>query len=267
MELHAIENHTLSIVSGEIKVDSQTPAVFGSAILIDSEVTQTGSGHVVLNGQARKWTVRDAGLFSGSGSVSHLIVAPSATFSPGMGTGTFRIGDQLDLHGTLLIDVLPHRDLAADLDLVQAAQVVLASTSQLRFQVRHNPTDVPNPLNPQATGRYSRTIISSPVVTGQFGSMPGADAHLSNGVFFKNAATSAAGQSFDVSLFQAFPGDSNGRDGFGTADLILVFTAGQYEDSIIGNSNWLSGDWNHDGDFTTADLIAAFQAGFFDPTR
>jgi hypothetical protein len=58
-------------------------------------------------------------------------------------------------------------------------------------------------------------------------------------------------------------GDSN-RDGvFNSADFIAVLAAGEYEDLVDGNSNWLEGDWNHDGDFNTADLVFAFQFGSY----
>jgi hypothetical protein len=56
-------------------------------------------------------------------------------------------------------------------------------------------------------------------------------------------------------------GDSN-RDGvFSSSDLILVFQAGEHEDSIAGNSTFEEGDWNRDGEFDSADLVLAFQKG------
>ena len=57
------------------------------------------------------------------------------------------------------------------------------------------------------------------------------------------------------------PGDANQDGTFDSADLILVFKAGEYEDGIPGNSTWAEGDWNCDGDFTTSDLVAALQDG------
>jgi len=58
-------------------------------------------------------------------------------------------------------------------------------------------------------------------------------------------------------------GDAN-RDGvFNSADLILAFQGGKYEDNIAGNATWEEGDWNGDGDFTTADLVRAFQTGAY----
>ena len=66
-----------------------------------------------------------------------------------------------------------------------------------------------------------------------------------------------------VDLMNTYVGDSDLNGVFGTGDLIAVFSAGEYEDEIVGNSSWATGDWNGDRDFGTPDLIAAFgQAGF-----
>ncbi|MCA9198416.1 MAG: CotH kinase family protein, partial [Planctomycetales bacterium] len=59
------------------------------------------------------------------------------------------------------------------------------------------------------------------------------------------------------------PGDSNGDGIFNSSDLVIVFTAGEYEDAIAGNSVFEEGDWNGDGDFNTSDLVFAFQAGTY----
>jgi hypothetical protein len=56
-------------------------------------------------------------------------------------------------------------------------------------------------------------------------------------------------------------GDADLNGEFGSADLVNVFVAGEYEDDLAGNSTWFTGDWNGDGDFTTADLVLAFQDG------
>ena len=56
-------------------------------------------------------------------------------------------------------------------------------------------------------------------------------------------------------------GDVNGDRVFNSTDLIAVFTAGQYEDGIDGNSLWSTGDWDCDGNFTTGDLVEAFRSG------
>jgi hypothetical protein len=51
---------------------------------------------------------------------------------------------------------------------------------------------------------------------------------------------------------------------FGSSDLVSVFQAGQYEDSIAGNSTWSTGDWNGDADFDSGDLVLAFQDGGYE---
>jgi hypothetical protein len=58
-------------------------------------------------------------------------------------------------------------------------------------------------------------------------------------------------------------GDANLDGTFNSRDLVLVFQAGQYEDSIAGNSTWITGDWNCDGEFNSSDLVLAFQSGVY----
>ncbi len=58
-------------------------------------------------------------------------------------------------------------------------------------------------------------------------------------------------------------GDANGDGVFNSSDLVAVFTAGEYEDSISGNSTFETGDWNGDGEFDTSDLVSAFRSGNF----
>jgi hypothetical protein len=60
-----------------------------------------------------------------------------------------------------------------------------------------------------------------------------------------------------------FVGDSNDDGVFNSSDLVIVFTAGEYEDGIPGNSTFEDGDWNVDGDFRTSDLVFAFQSGMY----
>ena len=56
-------------------------------------------------------------------------------------------------------------------------------------------------------------------------------------------------------------GDANLDGVFNSQDLVMVFQAGEYEDSTERNSTWESGDWNGDGEFDSADIILAFQRG------
>ena len=59
-------------------------------------------------------------------------------------------------------------------------------------------------------------------------------------------------------------GDSNLDGEFSSGDLVEVFTLGEYEDGVDGNSTWVSGDWNGDGDFDTSDFVAAFSDGGYE---
>ena len=60
-------------------------------------------------------------------------------------------------------------------------------------------------------------------------------------------------------------GDVNLDSLFNSADLVAVFSAGEFEDAIEGNSLWSTGDWNCDGDFGTADLVTVFRSGDYVP--
>lgn len=65
-------------------------------------------------------------------------------------------------------------------------------------------------------------------------------------------------------LKQTYFGDSNLDGEFNSSDLVVVFEAGQYEDSVALNSTWGTGDWNGDGEFTTSDLVKAFEDGGYE---
>jgi hypothetical protein len=65
-------------------------------------------------------------------------------------------------------------------------------------------------------------------------------------------------------LRKTYFGDSNLDREFNTADLVQVFQAGVYEDTIDGNAGWESGDWNGDADFNSRDLVLAFQSGGYE---
>jgi hypothetical protein len=63
---------------------------------------------------------------------------------------------------------------------------------------------------------------------------------------------------------ETFFGDANFDGEFNSSDLVAVFVAGEYEDSIDGNSTWTTGDWDGDGDFNTGDLTLTFQSGGYE---
>ncbi len=65
-------------------------------------------------------------------------------------------------------------------------------------------------------------------------------------------------------LIGTYFGDSNLDRLFDSSDLVAVFSVGEYEDRVRGNSTWGDGDWNADGDFTSDDIILAFADGGYD---
>lgn len=67
--------------------------------------------------------------------------------------------------------------------------------------------------------------------------------------------------SIPVATARAIAGRMNLDGQFDSTDLVQVFAAGQFEDTIFGNSTWATGDWNGDGEFDTSDLVLAFQGG------
>jgi hypothetical protein len=65
-------------------------------------------------------------------------------------------------------------------------------------------------------------------------------------------------------LKNTYFGDANLDGEFSSDDLLRVFQAGEYEDSVTANSSWSIGDWNGDREFTSSDLIWAFRDGGYE---
>lgn len=61
--------------------------------------------------------------------------------------------------------------------------------------------------------------------------------------------------------FNRVVGDVNCDLEFNTADLALIFFAGEYEDGIPNNSTYDEGDFNGDGDFDSSDFVFALTNG------
>ncbi len=59
-------------------------------------------------------------------------------------------------------------------------------------------------------------------------------------------------------------GDADVDGEFNSADLVAVFTAGQYEDGIPLNSVWSTGDWDGNGEFDSSDIVVAFSDGGYE---
>ncbi len=67
-----------------------------------------------------------------------------------------------------------------------------------------------------------------------------------------------------VDLKKTYFGDANLDGEFNSADFVAVFSIGEYEDAIAGNSTWGDGDWDGDGDFNSADFVKAFSDGGYE---
>jgi uncharacterized protein YjbI with pentapeptide repeats len=65
-------------------------------------------------------------------------------------------------------------------------------------------------------------------------------------------------------LKRTWIGDANLDGEFNSGDLVLVLTAGEYEDMLADHSNWATGDWDADGDFTSSDLVFALADGGYE---
>ena len=74
-----------------------------------------------------------------------------------------------------------------------------------------------------------------------------------------NGAVEAADRSHLIgTILNTFLGDSNLDGEFNSSDFVAVFTVGEYEDGVDGNSGWADGDWNGDMEFDSSDFVAAF---------
>ena len=66
-------------------------------------------------------------------------------------------------------------------------------------------------------------------------------------------------------------GDANLDGQFNSADQVVIFQRGAYEDDLALNSGWADGDWDGDwdgdGGFGSEDLVLAFQRGGYTVIR
>lgn len=65
-------------------------------------------------------------------------------------------------------------------------------------------------------------------------------------------------------LAKTYFGDADLDGEFNSGDLVVLFTAGQYEDGINTNSTWSTGDFDGNGDFDSVDLALAFADGGYE---
>ena len=206
-------------------------------------------GPLVIDGSAEFVSVAD-GFLEGSGFIESAVVRRLGTLSAGTGVGTLTLGSLL-ADGTILAEM----DEETDRILVDS----LFFFGGVRLDLQ-----AVGPLGD--AGEYEREILRSvePIRT-PFSEEPVVGTHVGFGAF---VSSFARGSTVDYSngrirvvLRQASVGDSNNDGVFNSADLVDVFSMGQYEDDIAGNSSFVEGDWNGDGEFDSSDFVTAFQNG------
>jgi len=177
------------------------------------------------------------------------------SISPGEGIGHLDvIGDYSQTpSGSLDIDI------AIDDATYFVDEIAIDGTADLAGDLRIalGESVIPNTL----VGQELVILTTTKRLTGTFTI---SERHIGQGVFVDPVYVSTK---VTLGFQQAFAGDTNGDGFFLTNDLVAVFQAGKYEDTISMNADWTEGDWNLDGDFTTRDLVAAFQIGRFEQSN
>ena len=189
----------------------------------------------------------------------------SGTFSP---TGaTIEVGIQsLEINGSYEMnsDAVLRIDLDQELDQRQFDKVSINGSARLFGTLDIAPTgDYVDPMEPGEVVEID--FLNATIIEGDFESIvfdetPIQLGHQSDGLF---RWLGKKDESVAFVSYQAIPGDVTGDQIFDSNDLVVAFQAGEYEDSIVGNSIWTDGDWNGDGDFTSSDFITAFATGLY----
>jgi hypothetical protein len=216
--------------------------------------------------------VPDANIVLGGSDADRTVtVTPVANASGGPVTITLTVSDGTNTTSTTFDVSVTAADDAPTISAI-ADQVIYedGSTGPLDFSVGDLDTPVEN-LTVTAASSDPALIPDANIVLG--GS--GADrtvtvtpaANVTGGpvtiTLTVSDGTNSVIETFDVTVSERVIGDSNGDGVFDSADLVLIFGAGEYEDDIVGNSTWEEGDWNEDGDFDSSDLVFAFQAATY----
>jgi hypothetical protein len=158
----------------------------------------------------------------------------------------------------------------------EKGHVFQPGTNKLTFRV-NNAGDTFNPAGVRVEGLLAFAMPSG--LAGDFnnnGSLDAGDIDLLSAAVRQGPYEARLDLNSDGTLDQAdrslwvntlantYFGDSNLDKEFNSADFVLVFQAGQYEDAVALNSTWGTGDWNGDGEFNSTDFVLAFQEGGYE---
>jgi glucose/arabinose dehydrogenase len=192
-----------------------------------------------------------SGQLAGSGALLGLLVNQGQLI-PGSASGPMSVSSfQQDATGRLVIDLRTNLT-GALLQVTQDAQL----SGQLQLLVDLSSLERDSTL--------AADVVTAAAISGDFsqyvvnGLVVGGDGHIANGSFLRSDVTPTTAH---VSIYTALPGDADGNGLFDSSDLIQVFQIGQYEDALVGNSDWPAGDWDGNQDFDSSDIVLSMQTG------
>ena len=133
------------------------------------------------------------------------------------------------------------------------------SSSQSERSEVHKRPKVPNYLDFDSDGDFDAADIDA-LTTAIRDGVTSARFDLNNDGIVNTADRTG----WVVDVKQTWFGDANLDGEFNSGDFVQVFSAGEYEDAVDGNSTWATGDWNGDGDFNSGDFVVAFGDGGFE---
>lgn len=244
---------TVHVTTGIIEVAADVTATINATLESTSRLRKRGQGELHVSQTVPDLAVYD-GTLTGSLDVDgDLQVGPRGQLkidSAATVTGTFELAGtlQLDVNaGTLVAESM--RFTPSSLLILSASMPVAAPGTELNRTLLQGQVDQPYFGDRESIAQVRTAQLPS----------PGDDGHLGHGAFLRESLQDM--EQFEVTLYQARPGDANGDGVFDSSDLILVFAAGYYE--TINAAGWREGDWNHDDQFTSADIITAMQTGAY----
>ncbi len=263
---------------GRLLVSFGNANIFGD---VHNESTNAGGGgQVIVSGDA---TATFLGDMDNDASIIVTSDSSAVFFGDYTGTGSFGGGGSLQFHGGFFPGASPAKvEFEADLNFEPTStfgveiegpaagtgfdQIVVDGTVTLggKLEVEILEDALGDALQ---TGEFREfDFLHASAIEGDFLAMSvngnAFDDYISNGDghFY---AINRTDEILRLYEYQAILGDVNADGMFDQTDLDIVMAAGQFEDDIVGGSDWMSGDWNLDGDFDQLDIDLAMATGMF----
>jgi hypothetical protein len=227
-----------SLEAGSLIDISALPALSNSTIHVRNGQVRTNNALMLSTNTA----ITGTGTIIGGIVLSGGAIEPSET-APNIGSVTIS-GDLTIRDGSYTVDIAGLNSNQVDALTVNGT-ATLGGTLALRANF---PARIGNQV----------TILRAASVNGHFSRVTGipiANSRLGFAIGYLNQ---------EVFARATLIGDVNLDNEFNSSDLVRIFQAGEYEDSVPDNSTWIDGDWNGDGDFDSGDLVVAFQTGAYE---